>query len=419
MKGILLLSAIYCSLSVFSQQWLPTLNDSSPKRHAVLFSLTAENASTSLPFSLTQKLVFGGEITKSLKQEGLNYQKTTNRIGIVLSSEVVYNDFSINLIKRSNWGLSVKAGQFAFVGLSYPKDLYSLVFYGNNSPNISDPYNSSNSAVLTSKNLHSLSGTKLTAQSFQKIGLGFLNKRTQSTVHFNIYNLSNFAACDFNHFTVYQSNQADTLILNYNGSFRYLDSRKFNKGIGVGLDADLRFKISGKRKSLQFQFIFQNIGFAKTQQALTEYSGDSTFTFTGLTYTQLVNKSPFSIHTALDTLGLRKKISKEIVFFPGFVQFSKLVDGNTQQIIQAFYGAGMYITSVSIPFVFTGVDFNVKSTQNVKWHLGINANFGGFSVFKGGIYTNLQLKNWYVGLSSTNLIGKTGQSILARLQCVF
>jgi hypothetical protein len=417
MKGIALLSFFYCSLSVFSQQWLPALSDSSTQKHAISFTGTAENASTSLPFSITQKLLFGGEITESLKQAGLEHLKTNNRLGIVLNTEVEYRDFSINLLKRNNWGLSVKAGQFTFMGLSYPKDLYSFVFYGNTSYE-KVPSGSTNT-VVTSNNVHSLSEIKLTAESFQKIGVGFLNKRTNSTVHFNMYNLYGFAACDFNRLTLYQSQQADTLTFNYNGSFSYTDNRNFTKGVGVGLDADLRFTISGKRKPMHFQFVCQNIGFAKTQHIVTEYSGDTTFTFTGLTYKQLVNESPFSVQSVLDTLGLRKKISSEIVCFPGLVQFSKLVDANTPQKVQAFYGAGMYLTSISIPYLFAGTDFKVTCSTNFKWHLGINANFGGFSIFKGGIYTTMQLKNWYFGLSGTNLIGRTGQSILARIQCVF
>ena len=417
MRGIILLLFFDCSFSVFSQQWLPALSDSSPKRHEISFTGTAENASTSLPFSLTQKLLFGGEINETLKQEGLKHLKPNNRLGIILSSEVTYNDFSINLLKRNNWGISIKAGQCVFMGLSYPKDLYSLVFYGNT------PYQEVPSGVTylntSSNNVHSLSGIKFTAQSFQKMGIGFLNKRTNSTIHFNIYNLSNFATCDFSRLTLYQSQQADTLTLNYNGSLSYIDNRNFIKGIGVGLDADVRFKISSKKRQLHFQFMCQNIGFAKTQQSITEYAGDTTFTFTGLTYKQLMHETPFSVHTALDTVGLRKKISKETVFFPGLIQFSKLVDANSAQKIQAFYGIGMYLTTLSTPYLFAVSDFKIKCTNHFKWHLGVNANFGGFSVFKGGIYTNLQLKNWYVGLSSTNLIGKTGQSILVRLQCVF
>jgi fluoride ion exporter CrcB/FEX len=52
-------------------------------------------------------------------------------------------------------------------------------------------------------------------------------------------------------------------------------------------------------------------------------------------------------------------------------------------------------------------------------NIGITGSYGGFSRYRLGMYSSLKIKNWNVGIASENILGRTGQSLLVRLQCAF
>ena len=184
----------------------------------------------------------------------------------------------------------------------------------------------------------------------------------------------------------------------------------------------MRFSIPTKNTSpIYYQFLAKNIGIASFNRPLTEYAADTSLTFTGLTFNQVLNGSSFldSNYSILDTIGIQKTQSNPLIFLPGFLQFSKLVDANSSRKLQEFYGVRLFLASAYTPLVFAGADYRISLGAKTNVNIGINASYGGFSRFRFGTYSSLKIKNWNLGIASENLLGKTGQSILFRAQCAF
>ena len=408
MKKLIFFTFFFTFYLGYSQSWLPIQHDTLlDKKHEFIFSGTADYGSTSLHKSLTQKLFYGGEITDDIKEKSLNLHKGINRFGSDLNAEVEYRNYTTNLFKKNNWGFVVKAGFYSFINALYSKDLFELTFYGNQ-----------NYLGDTA----SLSGTKFSGLTYQKIGFGWLDKKSKSTVSLNMYSLNRYTSATFNGAEIYQSSAIDTLVIAYDGNARFSNSTNFFSGLGIGLDVDLRFSIPTKNTSpIYYQFLAKNIGIASFNRPLTEYAADTSLTFTGLTFNQVLNGSSFldSNYSILDTIGIQKTQSNPLIFLPGFLQFSKLVDANSTRKLQEFYGVRLFLASAYTPLVFAGADYRISLGAKTNVNIGINASYGGFSRFRFGTYSSLKFKKWNLGIASENLLGKTGQSILFRAQCAF
>jgi hypothetical protein len=170
-------------------------------------------------------------------------------------------------------------------------------------------------------------------------------------------------------------------------------------------------------ESNYIQFLGRNLGLVSLTQAQTIYRADSVYTFTGFTFDQLLNNgdilsSPANI---LDSVGITKSEKKSILFLPGFLQVSKLINENSKNRLQEFYGIRMYLSSIYTPMLFIGANYRVGKNLNI----GLNGSYGGFTSYRLGMYSSLKIRNWNLALASENLISKNGESIILRLQCAF
>ena len=71
------------------------------------------------------------------------------------------------------------------------------------------------------------------------------------------------------------------------------------------------------------------------------------------------------------------------------------------------------------PYLFYGL----HCTPSKFIGFGLNVGYGGFAKFRSGIYTNINLGNYSLGLASENILGfftrrSSGQSLFIRLRCV-
>lgn len=408
MKLFSALIIVFCYFFSSAQSWLPIQHDTLlNKKHELIISGTADYASTSLHKSLTQKLFYGGEITDDIKEKSLKLHRGINRFGSDLNTEIEYRNFSVSLFNNPNWGFTVKAGYFSFINALYSKDLYELTFYGNN-------HYISDTAFL--------SGTKFSAYTFQKIGFGWLDKKSKSSVTLNVFNISNYSNAFIRKGEIYQSSEIDTLSVGFSGNASFIGSSAFINGLGFGIDADLRITVPTRNnKPVYYQFLAKNIGFASLNNPLNQYTGDSIFTFTGISYNDVINGSSFldSNFSILDTFGVQKSQTRKTLFLPGYLQFSKLVDVNSTRKLQEFYGIRLFLASAYAPLVFAGVDYRININNSNTINLGLNSSYGGFSKFRFGFYSSMKIKNFNIGLASENIFGKNGQSFLFRLQCGF
>lgn len=404
MKKNLFFGILLLSIQLNAQHWCPIQHDTLIQfKNEIIFSGIASYSSTSLENSFTKKLFYGGEITEEIKNKSFGSHDDLNRFGSDLSAEMEYRNFAVNLFKRKNWGFVVKSGIYSFFAAQYSKDLFGLTFYGND---------------MYVGQLASFSQTQISSFLFQKVGFGWLEKKSKSSVSLNLFNLTNHVSAKIGTGGIYQSNEGDTLMALFDGSASFSSSKSFSKGLGLGLDFDIRIPLSYKSDEANFiQFLGKNIGFIPLREAEKTYTADSVYTFTGFTFDQLLNNENILSSPAsnLDSLGIEKSEKKSIVFLPGFIQVSKLVNENSQNRLQEFYGIRMFLSSIYTPMLFIGANYRFGKNINI----GLNGSYGGFTSYRLGMYSSIKLRNWNLALASENLTNKRGESIILRVQCAF
>jgi hypothetical protein len=218
---------------------------------------------------------------------------------------------------------------------------------------------------------------------------------------------------------IYLSNTSGVnSIIRKSGDYNLYNNSAFIKGIGVALDFDIRFNSKNKKgDAIYFQVMGRNLGFVSAITSQSRYSSNSQVTYTGFSYDEIINGgSIINDNVALmDSLGIDESTTKKSEFLPGLLQASKLVDVNSKRKLQEFYGGRMYLSKISIPQVFGGLNYHPIEFLNI----GASVSYGGFSKFKGGAYLSFNQKKLNIGVASENLFSKTGVSYLIRLQCAF
>ena len=422
MKKITLILICFFSYNLIAQHYLPIQHDTlvafsieriinntkikKNKQNELIITGIADYSGTSLGKDIAQKFFYGGEISDSMKQKSLNRHKAINRFGSDTQAELEYRNYKVNLFKNENWGFVVKTGMYNFLQAIYSKDFFTFPMYGNT-------YFEGDTAKF--------SGSQFSNITYQKVGFGWLDKKSKSAICLNLFGLNNASNLSLYDAEIFQNTGFDSLSFNYNGRASFSNNPNYLKGIGLGIDADIRWHSINLKGKPHFQFLMRNIGFITQTANFTQYTADTSFSFNGFSYDQIANGTSFQSENFafLDTLGIKKSESKTTFMLPGIIQVSKLIDqseGAKTKKLQEFYGARLYFSSMSIPMIFGGLDYN---PFNGFVHFGASVSYGGYSRLKAGCYSSMQWKNISIGISSENLFNPTGQSIIFRLQCVF
>ena len=404
MRFKLLLLLLLVQISAFGQHFIPMNFDTliEPKQE-LIFTGIADASSTALGFDIANKFLFGGEITAEIKDKSLERHNGLNRFGSDANIEIEYRNYKANLFKSEEFGFLVKAGMYNFNQLIYSKDVFQLAMYGNEGF-LGDTAN--------------LSGTQFKSTTFQKIGFGFIDKFSKSSITLNLIGLNNSTSINLDRVKMYQSADADTLNLAYTGDYNFYNNSAFIKGIGVALDFDIRFNSMNKKgDAMYFQVMGRNLGFVSSISSQSTYSSNSQVAYTGFSYDEISNGgSIINDNVALmDSLGIEESSSKKSEFLPGLLQASKLVDVNSKRKLQEFYGGRMYLSKIAIPQVFSGLNYHPIEFLNI----GASVTYGGFSSLRGGAYLSYNTSKLNIAISSENLFSKIGVSYLIRLQCAF
>lgn len=405
MKNVLLLIFGSFAGGILAQQLLPIQHDTNTYSHEFIINGIADYGSTSVENNLTKKFIYGGHISEEIKDKSFSKHKGINRIGADITGEFEYRNLKANLFKKENWGFIIKAGAYNYLSTVYGKDVFGMAFYGNEN--------------YLGENIN-LSGTRFSAMSFQKIGFGWIDKKTKSNISLNLYNVSRYSEGWMQDGQLFQSESADSVSLTFDGSFEYSTGRNFNKGYGIGLDLDFRIPVVLRKETISYiQFTAKNIGFTYLNTPVKRYFADTIIAYDGLTFDQLYGESTifdeeFSI---LDSLGIDSKTGKKVQFLPGFLQVGKIIDEINPARVQSFFGIRMYPSIAYVPMIYAGV--HVKTT---KWlDLGANISYGGYSDLRFGFYSQIKFKALHLGIATEDLYGMIskygyGQSLIVRLR---
>lgn len=405
MRLYLFLVCSCATLVLKGQQLLPLQYDTTFYSQEFIVNGIADYSSTSIENDLSQKFIFGGTITEEIKDRSFERHHGINRFGFDVSSEIEYRNMQVNLFKKSNWGFILKGGYYNYLSGIYSKDLFGLAFYGNEK--------------YLGENIN-FSGSRLSAMAFQKVGFGLVNKKTKSTISFNLYSISDYAQGVTKEGQLFQSESGDSISLTLDGSFEYASSQNFLKGYGFGIDLDYKIPFVLQQDKVSYiQFLVKNIGIAHINSSVTRYSADTTIYYDGLTFDQLIGENSIlnDSYSLYNSLGIDSSEITKVRFLPGFIQVGKIVDEHSQGKIQSFFGFRMYPSVTYVPLVYVGLHLRTTNWLDI----GANVSYGGYTNLRFGFYTQVKLKNLAIGISSEDVFGLVsksglGESITCRLR---
>ena len=405
MKRYLLIVFLFFSFSplLIGQSMLPAHQDTSAltSTNEIVFSGLADYQSTSIGKDIVQSFFYGGFIDDEIKGVTSGRQQLINRFGIDISTEIEYKNHKSTIFKDSTIGFSLKYGAYNFSGIQYTADAFDLLFFGN-SAFIGD------TAVL--------SGSQFSSYTFQKIGFGWFDKYSKSSITLNAVGVNNTFSGVINNAALYQSASLDSIDLQIDAIYKSSNPNRFS-GFGAAVDIDYRFNMpKNDSESIYFQLLARNLGLVYMPNVNhSEIQGQlsfDTYTVDELLNAQTVfEDTDETIATFSDTSSIRGNWR----VLPAMLQFTKLIDRNSKQKLQGFYGARAFLSSSFMPMFFVGADI-----RPLKWYrLGLQASYGGFSNLRWGMYSDLKFDHFSIGIASENLFSQTGESIIIKITCEF
>ena len=337
-------------------------------------------------------LAFGGFIDDQMKDRSFSHHKAINFVGLASNNDITYFHDSESFLKHSNWSWGVKAGYYAIGSLSYGKDAFGLMFYGNQS--------------YLGDTAH-FASTRVNFTLFQKVGFGVRDKKMGSYLFLNLVNAQEAVRGTIRKGDLYQDADGANARLRLGGDLSYTSGNQFSKGLGLCIDAAYRIKVPWlKGKETVFEISASNLGFVYTPGNVTNYFlKDSTYDYSGFRLKELFSdNSPFtrSSFSVLDSMGISKRTGGSRGYMlPGFIQFGKLVDFTTTKKWQSYFGIRLYPSLDALPQAYAGAVY--KPLKSLV--LSANASYGGFGVLTMGFNVSYVASQFRISLGSDNMIG--------------
>ena len=388
MRQLLVICVVFLAFFAKSQTYFSSNYDTLVHKSEWSFNGFGDLGATSLNNELFGKFILGGSIDTRLKDQTLANHGAVNRIGFTLQTELNYINYRQNNTKR-NFGIIVKTGVYVIGSAVYSKDLAGLTLFGN------QHYLGQTIDFL---------GSKIDVMSFQKIGFGFIHKKTKSYITVNAYGMNAFAKGVFQNGQIFQTAAGDSLSVLLNGSMSYCFSNSLYAGYGIGIDGEYNFPFFiNENRTAILQLSAKNIGLGFTTSPVITYDMSSGHNYTGATFDQLVNQSSGWTNTALlDSLGIQKTEDKNQLFFlPGFLQIGKIADAMSDRHLQGIFGIRMFFVSGYSPLLFIGG--NYKLGKHLQF--GCVGSYGGFTNFRASVFGALRFNHFTVKLATEDVYG--------------
>ena len=405
MRKYFLVFAVIAFMNGFqAQHVLPLQYDTLYPEMEFIIHGVADYGTSSIERRIANRFFYGGEITDEMKNASFDRHGGINRLGWDIQSELEYRNYKSERIGKGKYGWLIRGSVQSYGSMVYSKDMFGLVFYGN--------HNYLGETI-------EFSGTRGGLWSFQKLGFGLIDKKSKSNLSFNAYSIGSYGSLGISEGQLFQSENGDSLALNYSGSLEYFRADRMKRGWGFGLDADIRIHVEiNEDNKVYIQFLVRNLGVGFLPN-VTKYEADSSLSFQGVTFEQLTGSSNLvgNDFSWLDTLNIRKSIGNQFRMLPAFIQVGKMIDDLNTSKLQAFYGVRVYPSVALIPHVYAGMHYSP-----FKWlSTGVHIVYGGYSGFRFGWYSALNFEKFNLGLATENVWGTfsgkgIGESVILRMR---
>lgn len=387
---IINLIALVLTGSCCAQNVLPISYDTLGRKQDIILNASGQLASTNIPSNMLNYFLVGGEIPSNLLSDVSEDQQALNRVGFYAAPTLIYSNYQLKPFKKMNWGMTFKVGAVYSGASRYQGDFFGLVFRGN------EPY-------LGTK--LDLSNQVVGFFAAHKIGFGLINFQSKSSVTLNVYGITNYLGAYTNESYMMQDESGFNAELQLNGEASFATG-PFYKGIGVGVDANLFFKIKFKNKPSFLRFSIQNLGVGFIKDNIIRYQIDTVLYENGYTISDLTNGTTLfnKDKNLAEQVGVSKDTISKTIALPFTVQLGKIIDEHNLNRFQLFYGAKIFVQNGSLPMLYLGGHFRSK-----KWfRMGLGVSYGGYAGFRANLYVQARWEQFHLGIGTTDLIGSIG-----------
>ena len=342
---------------------------------------------SNLKKEFTSFFVNGGVINDDLIERSYNNLKSFNTLGGNFGSEIDLNFYKIHFGKQQNLAFSLRLANNNIGALGYSKDLFSLAFRGN-APSLGDTLD--------------FNGTTLNYQSYNKIGVGLISRKSASSFHVNFITSNAFGEAYLRNAELYTSPNGDSLNLDMDASASYSENNALFEGYGIGLDFNynMRFgKPEDKFKGV-LSFTVKDLGFVYSSE-VNNIDVLRELTFEGATFQDarsIFNKDAEEI---LDTLGISQNKAAKLRMLPAMIEVAKRVEESRKDKWQSFFGVRLYPNLASVPLAYAGAHLRI----NQRFSAGAQLSYGGFGGLRAGVYTRVKWSKLHLHIASRDLLG--------------
>ena len=400
MKKILFISSLLISLGVNGQMVTSVGFDTTQRKIAIDLSANGELTTSSLSNAFLFKVGFGGHISRSVTQKEADRQGEIGRVGFYVDPELSVSLFDVRPFKSKPWGLKFQAGMLMTGAARIPGSFIGMAMVGN------EPY--------LDKNIK-LEGTTLEMMTAHKIGFGFVDAKTKSSVMLNAYGIQSMMKGALSGGQMVFSNTGD-FFLSMDGRFDQAKSHAYYVGAGVGVDASFNLKVGNNSgNDTYFNFSIRNLGVGFLNNPMERYVVDSSWNYNGFTLNGLsdVSERFDDIEQTMDELGIRKQEGPKAFLLPMQIHIGKLINESLTKRFQFSYGLRVYVQSAAIPFIYGNAHWRANSWLRV----GAGLHYGGYGGLRGNVYVQGIWEKFVAGVHINNVVGLStaGRGLSANL----
>ncbi len=343
-------------------------------------------ASTGIPQNFMNKFLFPGFIDKALKDEASESLKNGNIFGGELTTDFHLYLQPGSLTKNGFWGIGF--GSNLEGNLNFSKDLFNLVFYGN------QPY--------AGKNLN-LDNTYFESVSYSyldfTLGKSYDEVKGRSSYWIDLgivfgHNFTSFQLPTASIFTEISGNYLDIAIKDGNMAFSDTMTSSLVKGIGGKVNLNYSYTTNSLKLLLQVK----NIG-GITWTSATSTDIDTTLRFEGIDVSNIFQLSDSVLNevTSIDSLLDSEKENSFVMLPINFNLYYKQQFGKLAIDVNARY---RLFTNYN-PYLRVGAYYKLPIFTP-----GVTVAYGGYGAAQVGINTELNfLKKLKIVLGTNNVLG--------------
>lgn len=392
--------------TVQSQELLPQDYDTTIQNHQVSLNGLAFFQTSHLRNEFSSIFLTGGFITDEIKNNSRLDEGQIGRLGGEINGELVYKSGTSLFKKKENLGWLVKLGTSNSFGFQYTPDAYELLFYGNES--------------MLGKEAE-ISNTAAFNMSYLKMGFGVFNRTNKNSIAFNVLLGNSYSNLQIDRGNLAFSEDGDEIEANTDITVLRTNSHTYFQGVGASIDFQLHAVIKDVPGiSGFFQISGKNLGVLYADQ-LQKFRLNTSTTYNGFSFNQIsemINYDSENFTQFFDSLGFSRSTTSKAMILPnGSIQAGKIVEENVAKKFQSFFGIRVLTNLVHKPMVYAGGHYSFNNWLST----GAQLTFGGYGVFRAGLYAHARLDNWRIGIGTEDIPGffvesTFGKSILIQMK---